>query len=133
MARWIGLAIDNLISASIVLANGDIVEATIDGEHSDLFWAIRGGGGNFGVIVSFTLKGIKVGWDQGRGPGRLLAGVRVVRHSNGGATCCGNGIGAVAVFCKWRDYALYEAPDHVSCDCILPTGMCILVLFEPKT
>ena len=93
LARWIGLSIDSLLSASIVLATGELVVATREGEHSDLFWAIRGGGSNFGVIVDFTLTAIRLGWDDSNGPGRLLAGVRLVRHSNGGATCFGNGIG----------------------------------------
>src|SRR5882762_4242780 len=48
-----GLTIDNLISADLVLADGSFVKANAD-ENSDLFWAIRGGGGNFGIITSFT-------------------------------------------------------------------------------
>ncbi|KAG8957289.1 hypothetical protein FRC03_010290 [Tulasnella sp. 419] len=50
-----GLALDNLISAKVVLANGDIVTAN-EAEHSDLFWAIRGGGSNFGAIVEIAIK-----------------------------------------------------------------------------
>ena len=45
-----GLAVDNLRSATLVTADGEIVRAS-DDEHSDLFWAIRGGGGNFGVAT----------------------------------------------------------------------------------
>ena len=93
LARWIGLAIDSLLSASIVLANGELVEATPHGKHSDLLWAIRGGGSNFGVIVNFTLKAVRLGWDDSNGPGRMLSGVRLVRHSSGWTTCLGNGIG----------------------------------------
>lgn len=47
-----GLALDNLLSAKIALADGRIVEAS-DTSHPDLFWGIRGGGGNFGVAVCF--------------------------------------------------------------------------------
>lgn len=52
MVRKYGLALDNLLAAELVLANGETVRASQD-EHPDLFWAIRGGGGNFGVATSF--------------------------------------------------------------------------------
>src|SRR6185312_4741826 len=54
MSRY-GLAADNLIAAELVTAAGDVL--TVDGTSDpDLFWAIRGGGGNFGVITSFTFR-----------------------------------------------------------------------------
>jgi FAD/FMN-containing dehydrogenase len=55
LTRKCGLTIDNLLAADVVLANGTFVKANAN-ENSDLFWAIRGGGGNFGVITSFTFK-----------------------------------------------------------------------------
>ncbi len=66
LARKHGLTIDNLIGAEVVTAAGDVVRASAE-ENPDLFWALRGGGGNFGVVTSFEYALHDVGPD-------LLAG-----------------------------------------------------------
>jgi FAD/FMN-containing dehydrogenase len=60
MVRKHGLAIDNLLAAEVVTADGQIVTASAE-EHPDLFWAIRGGGGNVGIVTEFTFRLAPVG------------------------------------------------------------------------
>src|SRR5258708_34859530 len=55
LSRTLGLTIDNLLGVDLVLADGSFVMASAQ-EHADLFWAVRGGGGNFGVVTSFLFQ-----------------------------------------------------------------------------
>jgi FAD/FMN-containing dehydrogenase len=80
LTRKCGLSIDNLLEAQVVLASGETVTANKD-EHPDLFWALRGGGGNFGAVTSFLFRlhdvGTVVGgptfWATEQGPEVLSA------------------------------------------------------------
>ena len=84
LVRKYGLALDNLLSAKVVLADGRLVTASLN-ENEDLFWALRGGGGNFGVVTSFEFQAHPVG--------TVLAGV--VLHPASSAR------GALR---RWRDF-----------------------------
>jgi FAD/FMN-containing dehydrogenase len=74
LSRKYGLTIDSLISAEVVSADGEIVSAS-EKENADLFWAIRGGGGNFGIVTEFEFKCSHIGTE-------VYAGVIVKRIEN---------------------------------------------------
>jgi FAD/FMN-containing dehydrogenase len=86
LARQFGLACDNLVSAEVVTADGDIVRTSAT-EVPDLFWAIRGGGGNFGVVTDFEFRLHPI-------DGRVLV-VDLYYHPDDGP----------AVFRAWRELA----------------------------
>ena len=94
LSRKHGLTIDSLISADVVTAAGELVRADAD-TNPDLFWGIRGGGGNFGVVTSFEYETHEVGPE-------VLAGLVVHRQSE-----------AKAALEFYRDFAA-TAPDELS-------------------
>ena len=65
--RKYGLTIDNLLSAELVTAAGEVITASSD-QHPELFWGLRGGGGNFGVVTSFRFRLNPIGPDVMAGP-----------------------------------------------------------------
>jgi FAD/FMN-containing dehydrogenase len=67
LMRTYGLVVDNLLAAEVVTADGSIVQASAD-EHPDLFWALRGGGGNFGIVTTFRFALHPVGPTVMAGP-----------------------------------------------------------------
>lgn len=88
LARKFGLTIDHVVAAEIVLADGRIVRADADNEP-DLFWAIRGAGGNFGIVTAFELDAYRLGnvvqaiqvFDGSEMPGVLERWGRIVEAS----------------------------------------------------
>lgn len=89
-----GMTIDNLVSAEVVLADGRRVRASAD-DHPDLYWALRGGGGNFGVVTAFELRLHDLGPE--------VFGLNVAYPVQD----------AARVLSGWRD-AVADAPDELS-------------------
>jgi FAD/FMN-containing dehydrogenase len=95
LARSYGLSCDNLISADVVTADGDLVHAS-ESENPDLLWGLRGGGGNFGIVTSFEFDLHEVGPE-------VLAGPIFHRSED-----------AVEVLNFYREFVA-DAPDEVAC------------------
>ncbi|MFI5371962.1 MAG: FAD-binding oxidoreductase [Candidatus Eisenbacteria bacterium] len=94
LQRKYGLTLDNLVSAEVVTAGGESLRASAT-ENPDLFWAIRGGGGNFGVVTSFEFQAHPVG--------PVLSGLIVHPFANAGELLRG-----------YRQVAA-QAPDELTC------------------
>jgi FAD/FMN-containing dehydrogenase len=97
-----GLTCDNLLSAEVVLADGRVVRAS-ERENGDLFWGIRGGGGNFGIVTEFDYRLHPLG-------PIVLAGMALWPIERAGE-----------VLRAWRDY-VDDAPDELSTGCAVVTA-----------
>jgi len=95
LSRRLGIGADNVRSVDLVTADGELVRAS-DDENGDLFWAVRGGGGNFGVVTSFELALYPVG-------PTIAAGQILYPLERAGE-----------VLRAYRDF-MAAAPDHVQC------------------
>jgi FAD/FMN-containing dehydrogenase len=102
LRRRYGLSCDALVSADVVTADGDLVTAT-DDRHEDLMWALRGGGGNFGVVTSLEYQAVPVGPD-------VFFAVVVHAGADAGQT--------LAEYRRWAQ----DAPDDVSSLAVLWHG-----------
>jgi len=111
LARKYGLAHDNLRSVDVVTADGALVHASED-ENSELFWGIRGGGGNFGIVTSFEFDLYEVGPE-------VLTGPIVYRYED-----------ADEAFRFSRDF-MADAPDEIQCYVFFAKGSAELGLPEP--
>jgi hypothetical protein len=99
LTRKYGMTIDNLISADVVTAEGKLVQASAE-KNEDLFWGIRGGGGNFGIVTSFEFRMRPVGPE-------VLSGMIVHPASD-----------TAGVLRHYRDFVA-GAPDELTCWAVL--------------
>merc|ERR1719387_3118960 len=105
LTRLYGMAVDNFVSAEVVLASGVAVTATKDNEHADLLWGLTGGCSNFGVVTKLT---------QRTHPMDQCFGGMVVNVAMRPST-------ARTVVANWRDWLL-DSPRSVNGLAVLPCG-----------
>ena len=100
LMRKLGLACDNLVSANVLTADGKLVQASAD-ENPDLFWALKGGGGNFGIVTEFKYRLHAVG--------PVLAGLLLVPFEKAGSML------------RFYDDFVASAPDELGVVSVLGT------------
>jgi FAD/FMN-containing dehydrogenase len=100
LMRRFGLACDNLLSATVLTADGELIKTSAE-QHPDLFWALKGGGGNFGVVTEFNYRLHEVG--------PVLGGLLLVPFAEAGAML------------KFYDEFTADAPDELGTLSVLAT------------
>ncbi len=100
LRRKHGLAVDNLLAAEVVTADGDLLDVKEGGEHAELLWGLRGGGGNFGVVTRFDYRLHPVG------PEVMFAGTMYPFEH------------AARVIADWRDF-METAPEEISSQAVI--------------
>jgi FAD/FMN-containing dehydrogenase len=100
LMRKFGLACDNLLSARVLTSEGSLIQASVE-ENPELFWALKGGGGNFGIVTEFKYALHPVG--------PVLGGVRFVPFADAGSVL------------RFHDEFVQSAPDEVGLVCALAT------------
>ena len=101
MFRKYGYAIDSLVAAEVVLADGTVVQAS-QTEQSELFWSLRGGGGNFGAVTKFTFQAHHL-------PGQVTASTLIYETDD-----------AAKIITGWRDYMRTATTDLTSFMTLMP-------------
>lgn len=113
LTRTFGYAVDNVVGAEVVLPNGDRVLAEEEGEHADLLWGLRGGGGNFGVVTRLFIR-------LHPAPPTLIAG-RLIHFAPSAA--------AKAKALRAFDKLMTEAPSGLTGTVVLTSSMFIHTLW----
>lgn len=116
LTRQHGMAVDNFVAVTVVLASGEAVTATKDNEHADLLWGVSGAGSNFGVITTLTMKAHPVG--------HVYGGVLI----NTALTKAG----ADGILANWRDWIMVQ-PHSVMSMAVLPCGAPVVPMVLAET
>jgi len=116
LTRWHGMAVDNFVAATIVLASGEAVTATKENAHADLLWGIGGAGSNFGVITELTMRAYPVGHVYGG----LMINTAFTKR------------GADGILANWRDW-ITDAPRSVMSMAVLPCGAPVVPMVIVET